>query len=91
MGEAEQARQWMDRALAIDPDDSHIRYNAACMWAQLGDSERALDLLEQWAKHMGLENKNWMQQDPDLDSLRDHPRYARIVELIDSAIAERQH
>ena len=28
---------WMDRALAIDPDDANARYNAACMYAQLGE------------------------------------------------------
>ena len=89
MGEAEQAIQWMDRALAIDPDDTHIQYNAACMWSQLGKAERALDLLQRWASHVGPENKDWMQQDPDLEPLRKHPRYAKIVELIDAAIAER--
>jgi adenylate cyclase len=89
MGEAEQAKQWMERALAIDPDDTHIQYNAACMWSQLGEADKALDLLERWASHVGPENKTWMQQDPDLDPLRDEPRYREILELIDAAIAER--
>ena len=89
MGEAEKAKQWMERALSIDPDDTHIQYNAACMWSQLGDKERALDLLQKWASHMGGENKDWMQHDPDLDPLRDHSRYKKIVELIDASLAER--
>ena len=89
MGEAEQAKQWMSRALAIDPDDTHIQYNAACMWSQLGESDKALDLLQRWASHVGPENKDWLQHDPDFDPLRDHPRYAKILDLIDAAIAER--
>ena len=89
MGEGDQARKWMERALAIDPDDTHIQYNAACMWSQLGEHDKALDLLQRWASYVGPENKDWMQQDPDLDPLRDHPRYAKILELIDAAIAGR--
>lgn len=89
LGKTEQAREWMERALSIDPDDTHIKYNAGCMWAQMGESERALDLLEQWASHVGRENKDWMQKDPDLESLRELPRYKKIVELIDAKITER--
>jgi len=89
LGEMDQAKAWLERALAIDPDDTHIKYNGACMWAQMGESGRALDLLEQWASHVGRENKDWMQQDPDLESLRDLPRYKKIVELINTKITER--
>jgi adenylate cyclase len=89
MGEPEEAKRWMERALAIDPDDTHIQYNAACMWSQIGESDKALDLLQKWASHVGPENKDWMQQDPDLDPLRDHPRYKMIVELIEAKITER--
>ncbi|MDP9422034.1 MAG: adenylate/guanylate cyclase domain-containing protein [Pseudomonadota bacterium] len=90
LGEREEAKRWMERALAIDPDDTHIRYNAACMWAQLGEFDRAFDLLEQWAEHVGHENKDWMLHDPDLDSLRNLPRYERLIDLIDARIAERE-
>jgi adenylate cyclase len=89
LGEVDKAKEWIDRALAIDPDDTHIQYNAACTWAQLGENERALDLLQKWASHVGRENRDWMEQDPDLDSVRDNPRYRKILDLIEAKITER--
>jgi adenylate cyclase len=89
LGEGDKAKRWMDRALAIDPDDTNIIYNAACMWAQLGETGRALDLLEGWASRVGRESMDWMQQDPDLDSLRDNPRYKKIMKLMETKITER--
>ena len=89
LGEVEQAKSWLERALAIDPDDTHIKYNGACTLAQLGESEAALDLLEKWSSYVGRENLDWMQEDPDLETLRDHPRYKKILELIDAKITER--
>jgi adenylate cyclase len=87
MGEFDEARRWMDRALAIDPDDPHIRYNEACMWAQIGELDRAFDYLDEWATHSGTENRDWMLHDPDLDVLRTHPRYARLLEALNARIA----
>jgi adenylate cyclase len=88
MGEFDEARRWMDRALAIDPDDPHIRYNAACMWAQIGEYDRAFDYLDQWATHSGMENRDWMLHDPDLDPLRNQPRYAQLIEALNTRIAK---
>jgi adenylate cyclase len=80
LGQKDQAREWLARALAIDPEDNAARYNAACCLAQLGDTERALDLLEIWVKQRGSEAKRWMLVDPDIDPIRDDPRYKAIVE-----------
>ena len=76
----------MDRALAIDPDDLHIRYNAACMWAQIGDFDRVFDYLEQWASHSGMENRDWMLHDPDLDPIRGDPRYSKLLKKLNDRI-----
>jgi adenylate cyclase len=89
LGEIEQAKAWLERAHAIDPEDTHIKYNGACVWAQMGEKDKALDLLEKWASHVGRENMDWMQEDPDLESLRELPRYNKILELIDAKITER--
>jgi adenylate cyclase len=90
LGEAEEAKRWLGRALAIDPEDPHIRYNAACMWAQLGDIDKAFDYLEQWATHSGMENRDWMLHDPDLDAIRGDPRYPKLLDTLNARIAERE-
>ena len=87
IGEVEEAKRWIERALAIDPDDSHIKYNAACVWAQVGEPDKAFDLLEEWAMHSGRENREWMLHDPDLAALRGLPRHRHILDLIDARIA----
>ena len=85
LGENERAKRWLERALAIDPDDTHLQYNAACTWAQLGETDRAFDLLEVWTQHGGGISKAWFKRDPDLDPLRDLPRYQKLLELVGDA------
>ena len=84
LGETERAKRWMERALAIDPDDTQLQYNAACTWTQLGEYDRAFDLLEVWTQHVGGITKVWFQRDPDLEPLRNLPRYQRLLELVDT-------
>ena len=46
LGETERAKDWMDRALLIDPDNMLMRYNFACTLATaLGDPDAALEML----------------------------------------------
>src|SRR5438034_10736757 len=83
LGDNDRAREWLFRALAIDPHDVWTQYNAACIYTSLGDIDRALDLLERVLPRAGHELKHgWIKYDSDLDPLRDNPRYQKILELI---------
>jgi adenylate cyclase len=83
LGDNDRAREWLARALAIDPDDVWNQYNAVCIYANLGDIEQALDVLERVLPHAGYELKHgWIQHDSDLDPLRSHPRFQKMLELI---------
>ena len=83
VGDKDRAREWASRALSIDPDDVLTQYNVACVYSLLGDIDRALDLLERMIPHAGHELKHgWIKHDSDLDPLRNHPRYQKILELI---------
>jgi adenylate cyclase len=79
IGRGEEAREWMERALAIDPDDNLALYNAACTFAQLGEKERAIELLQRWAPNAGLEKRLWLRNDADVEPLRDDPRFKQIL------------
>jgi adenylate cyclase len=82
LGENERAREWLSRAMAIDPDDVLTQYNVACVLAQLGDHDAAFDLLEKLLPHANHETKSWIQHDSDFDQLRALPRYQKVLELI---------
>ncbi|MFN2508078.1 MAG: tetratricopeptide repeat protein [Chthoniobacterales bacterium] len=83
LGETDRAREWISRALAIDPDDILTQYNAACVYSLLGDTDAAFDLLERLLPLAGPVLKmGWIKHDSDLDTLRSHPRYQKILELI---------
>ena len=84
LGDKDRAREWLARALATDPDDIWTQYNVACVYTALGDTDRAFDLLERILPHAGHELKHgWIKHDSDLDPLRTHPRYKKILELVD--------
>ncbi len=84
LGEKDRAREWAARALAIDPDDVLIQYNVACVYSLLGDLEQAFDLLEGLLPNAGYELKRgWIKHDSDLDPLRNHPRFQKILEVIE--------
>jgi adenylate cyclase len=74
-GEGDRAKEWISRALLMDPDDVLTQYNAACVYAQLGQAELAIDLLEKALPVAHTEVRGWVQHDSDLDSLRSHPRF----------------
>ena len=82
VGEMERSREWLTRALAIDPDDLLTLYNASCVYAHLGEAERALDLLERFLPLANDLNRAWIKHDSDFDSLRGHPRFQKILEQI---------
>jgi len=78
MGDHERSLEWARRALAIDPDESGILYNVACVYALLGRTEDAIGCLEKVMTH-GTFYKNWAAKDSDLDSLRADPRFQAIL------------
>jgi adenylate cyclase len=84
LGETDRAKEWLEHSLAIDSEDSNVRYNAACTYSLLGEKERALDLLDEWKEAVGHDAKKWIKHDPDFDPLRDHPRFIKLLELVDS-------
>lgn len=79
-GEHERAREWIERAMLLDPDNDNMRYNFACILAcYMEDREAALALL---ATTLMRSRSHLVTAlvDPDFDGLREDPRFQDLVE-----------
>ena len=80
LGHREQAMETIERALLIDPDNLNMRYNFACVLAgYLLEIDAALDLLEPVLAEVKLSTVKNVAVDPDLDPLRSHPRFQKML------------
>jgi adenylate cyclase len=80
LGDKERAKEWISRTLIVEPDDAVTHHNLACSLAQMGETDRALDLLESAAGKMSaLAVVPWIKNDSDLAPLHGHPRYQALV------------
>ncbi|MEO8193291.1 MAG: protein kinase [Gemmatimonadales bacterium] len=77
-GDTQKAIDYADRSLAIDPDDAMLLYNVCCTYTLLGRTEEAIACLER-SVDKGFGHKEWLDHDPDLDALRDNPRFQSIM------------
>jgi TolB-like protein/Tfp pilus assembly protein PilF len=87
IGRRERALALAERALRARPDEFSTTYNLACAYAELGERDKALDMLERAARQGGG-NLGWIRQDPDFDSLRDDPRFVRLVSIMSADRAQ---
>jgi adenylate cyclase len=80
-GDEDRARDWIRRSLLLDPDNLSMRYNVACTLAlKLGDVDPALEALAPYlAKVTSATRIRHAEADPDLDPIRDDPRFKTMV------------
>ena len=89
IGEFDRAREWIARALAIEPDNPVTHYNAGCAYAMLGDIDKSFELLERGVLIGGPEWGRWVEHDSMLDPVRRDPRYPALLETIRQREKER--
>jgi len=87
LGEVERARDLAKRAMLLDPDNLTMRYNFGCAFTELREFEVALDYLGPVFERDAAETVNWAKVDPDLDPLREHPRFRSMMALADARLA----
>jgi adenylate cyclase len=80
-GEEERARDWIGRALLLDPDNLSMRYNLACSLArELGDPEAAMETLQLFFEKVNSPmHIRHLEVDPDLDDIRGDPRFVAML------------
>ncbi len=80
LGQGERAKEWMQRALLIDPDNWGMRYNFACCLAvQLKDTDAALEMLRPVLMNSSRSRVDYAKIDPDFDGIRDDPRFQALM------------
>ena len=79
-GDRARALEWVRRAeaAAADGSDVTLTYNAACLYAILGETDAAIALLEKNIAR-GFGKRDWMDRDSDLDGLREDPRFKALL------------
>jgi adenylate cyclase len=79
LGQADRAKEWMGRALVIDPENMVMRYNFACMTTHfLNDLDGAVELL----RPVIVNEPRLLRAakvDPDLAGLHDDPRFQAMI------------
>jgi len=88
LGESARAKDLIQRATLLDPENLNMRYNLACATIiDLKDAEGGLDLLKPLLEIVPKELLNWTKADPDMDSVRDHPRFKAMIAAAEARLA----
>ena len=76
MGKDEEARE--HESLAREFAKTESEYNRACFEALCKNADEAINLLK-IALEKGQSSKDWAQQDPDFENIRNNPRFKELV------------
>jgi adenylate cyclase len=88
LGEAERAKERMNRAMLIEPDNWNMRYNFACaLMIHLQDSDAAMDMLGPVLEKVAVGFLSHARADPDFISLRENPRFKAMIAAAEARLA----
>ena len=80
LGEADRAKEWIERGTLLDPDNTILHFNFVCALTRLREFEAAIDLLSNVIDKGSQGWLTWLDSDTDFDPLRSHPRFIDIVQ-----------
>lgn len=88
LGRTDESRTEFARAAeALDQEVSELRnelieYNLACYRAMAGDIDAACTHFENWVRLGGDLGRGWWAADPDLEPIREHPRFVAALQYV---------
>jgi mannose-6-phosphate isomerase-like protein (cupin superfamily) len=78
-GRMDDCRAVMQQAIEERPEFWALPYNTACLEALEGNSDEAIAWLRRALELNQTEIRDYLANDSDLDSLRDHPRFQELL------------
>jgi adenylate cyclase len=89
LGESERAKERMNGALLIEPDDWNMRYNFACvLLIHLDEPDAAMDVLEPVLQNAAADYYlKHIKVDPDFIRLRGNARFKALIAAAEARLA----
>lgn len=78
LGNKERAIEFMNGVIESDKNDAGNYYDAACLYARMGETKKALNMLET-ALHKGYRRFEHMEKDDDLENIRSTNEYKTLI------------
>lgn len=78
MGDREAGLLWAGRVMNFEPAEPMVLYNLACIYSLAQEQDTAIDCLENAVTH-GFSYTEWVEHDSNLDPIRSHPRFQKIM------------
>ena len=87
LGQVERAKEWAARAVLLDPDNLNMLYNIGCAMIQLGEYDTAIEMLAPGFEQLGEHAVTYAKADPDLDPIREDPRFKAMMAAAEERLA----
>jgi clan AA aspartic protease (TIGR02281 family) len=79
LGRDQEAIEWMNEVIALDPEDMGSYYDQACLYSRMGRAEEAISALRK-ALEKGYRSFAHIEFDDYLDAVREFPEFKALIE-----------
>ena len=88
LGEGERAKEWIERGTLVDPNNTILHFNFVCALSTLREIDAAVELLGTVIDKASRGWLMWLDQDTDLDPLRNDTRFIELVQQAKARFAD---